>query len=139
MRQASRRDAAAVTSVLGVVLIIIIMIVLGGAIWVMITKIRDTHPVSTNGVKVVFRFNGELSPKTVSVTKVSPNDLDWVTDITISGTCKPTLTLNGVAFPTSTGTKVNAGDSLSGCASGQTLGISSSSSHGNELLFSATF
>jgi hypothetical protein len=139
MAPSSRRDPAAVTSVLGVVLIIIVSLALAGAIWVMIDKIRQTHPVNTNAVQVVFRFNGNQSPKTVSVTKVSPPNLDWFSDMSLTGTCRPTLTLNGAAFPSAAGTKINAGDVLSGCSSGQTLAISSSSGHGNELLFSATF
>ena len=133
-----QRATDAVTSVLGAVLIII-SIVLGGTIWFMINKIRESHPVNTNTLHVTFTLDHSTSPPKVKVTKAPAGTWDWVNDLSISGSCRSTLTLNGAAFPTAAGTKINPGDVLAGCARGQTLQVVSASTHGSELLFSATF
>jgi len=138
-RRAAPGDAVAVSSVMGVFLVIIISIALGGTIWFMINKIRSAHPVNTNSLHVTFTLDHSTSPARVKVTKAPAGTWDWVNDLTVSGSCRSTLTLNGAAFPTSAGTKVNPGDILAGCANGQTLQIVSSATHGSELLFTATF
>jgi hypothetical protein len=130
-----RRDAAAVTSVLGVVLIIIISIALGAAIWVMINKIRETHPVNEHQIQV--SFNLDQQTKQLRVVKLNPPNLDWFNDLSRAGTCTPTL--NGGAYPTAAGTPIRAGDTLAGCTSGQTLVIKASAAHGGDLLFSTTY
>jgi hypothetical protein len=135
--QALRRDRAAVTSVLGVFLVVIISIALGAAVWFMVHQVQRSHEVGTNSIKVVFRLNNGDTAHQLTVVKVVPENLDWVNDLALTGTCHPTL--NGAAFPTAAGSKILAGDTLAGCARGQTLQVASSAAHGSELLFSATF
>src|SRR5205085_2804616 len=110
----SKADRAAVTSVLGVVLMIFIGIAVAGTIWYMANKIKSNANSENRGVHVTFQRDSTGLPN-VKVTKVSPTNLDWVTDLAIRGTCSPTL--NGATFPTATGTPVRAGDVL-GCSSG---------------------
>lgn len=138
----ARRDAdVGAVTVLGVFLGIVIAILFGGAVWVMIDKIRQSHPVNTNSLHVTFTVDHSTSPARVKVTKAPAGSVDWVSDLTLSGSCKGAghLTLNGGPFPTAAGTTVNPGDVLAGCASGETLAITSSPAHGSELLLSTTF
>lgn len=128
-----RSSTDGVSVVVGTLLLIVIVIALGVAIGVMVDQTRKETGLGKDVPDLAF----EVDPHAPTARVVhASQDLDWVRDLRLGGTCDPTL--NGAAFPTSEGDLVMADDLLE-CEVGETLTISSSEAKGNALLFSHEF
>ena len=125
-----RSSTAAVSHILGVVLIIAIAIALAIGLAVMADKFSDQATDSEPPVLGFERVDGD----TIRIAQAPP-DLPW-SHLLMSGSCAPTL--NGAAYPPPGGTLVKAGDLLS-CGSATTLTISSTEGHGNAVLYRTQF
>lgn len=124
------RSTAAVSHIMGVVLIIAIAIALAIGLAVMADKFSDQAADSEAPVLGFERVDGD----TVRIAQAPP-DLPW-SHLLMSGSCSPML--NGAAYPPPDGTLVRAGDLLT-CGSATTLTVSSTESHGNAVLYRTEF
>lgn len=117
-------DDAAVSAIIGTILMIGIMIVLAAAIFVIIRGIQ-VHPEDETP-HLVLVPQGD----TLVVASIVPGaDLDWYRDLRVSGPCAVNLQLTpvgGVAagFPSAAGIPVRPGDVLGNCDAGEELVVS---------------
>jgi flagellin-like protein len=118
-----REDDRAVAPIIGVLLAVGITVLLGGVVYLVSTTLtarsQDQHIAPRIG------FVRTISGIQVASTPADP-PVDWLADLRIAGTCVSNthLTLNTVAWPPAAGTKVSPGDTLGGCAQGESITIS---------------
>ncbi len=127
-----REKEAAVSPVVGTVLLVAIAITISAVAWYVASLASQTEVTKAP----VIGFQKDANDPKVTIVSSPAGELDWFTDLRPHGTCTPLL--NGAPFPTSAGTPVRAGDVIT-CASGDTLLIASSEEQGNALLYQTTF
>jgi hypothetical protein len=117
-------EDAAVSAVIGTILMIGIMVVLAAAIFVIVRGIQ-VHPEDATP-HMVFVPQGD----TLVVASVPPaTDFDWYRDIRVSGACSDHIELTPVdgptgSYPTSPGIPVQPGDVLGHCDHGEEIIVS---------------
>jgi hypothetical protein len=121
---AEASEDAAVSPVIGTILMIGIMIVLAAVIFVIVRGIQ-VHPEDATP-HMVFVPQGD----TLVVASIPPGtDFDWYRDIRVSGPCGDHIELTPVdgstaSYPTSAGTPVQPGDVLGHCSRGEEIIVS---------------
>ncbi|MEA3203057.1 MAG: hypothetical protein QOI63_727 [Thermoplasmata archaeon] len=131
----ARRDADAVSPVVGTLMAVLIVVVMAGALFLMsklFFRSQDATPTIT--------YTQSGTGISIATAPTSPV-LDW-TDLRPSGTCAGHVQLTPVGgsagpYPTAAGTKVKPNDHLDGCAPGETLTVVHI--HTNRVVFQATF
>lgn len=117
-------EDAAVSAIIGTILMVGIMIVLAAAIFVIVRGIQ-VHPEDATP-HMLFVPQGN----TLVVASIPPGtDFDWYRDIRISGPCSDHIELTPVdgttgSYPTSAGTPVRPGDVLGHCDPGEEIVVS---------------
>lgn len=130
MTKRSAQEGAAVSPVMGVLLMAAITVAIAA------TALQITADLK-EGLQAPAHVTLWTVPATPAAQVLQADlDLDWVTDVTVAGSCTPLL--NGQPFPTTPGTMVHAGDVLT-CGPGEDLVVGSSPDRGNTLLYQQSF
>ena len=123
-------DDAAVSPVVGVLLMVSIAVVLSATVLYMANTFADDQPEPAPDLGILRREQaGEAD-----VIRVQEG-LMW-SDLVLSGSCVPML--NGDPFPTTPGVPVRPGDVLT-CGHGEDLTITSDDDHGGAVLLRMQF
>jgi len=86
-----------------------ITVVLGAVAFVLVDSLSDQE--DTPPLPAFSKKGGVLT------VERADQGLDWFDDFTRGGSCTPLL--NGVAWPSASGTPITAGDRISGCQPGE--------------------
>lgn len=128
------RGDEALSSVVGIFLVIVIAVALAATVLFMVNRVADRD--IEDAPDIGFEVDETQNTLRVSKTPAGDEALDWHDDLRLSGSCTPTL--NGGAFPSASGVMVTPGDLLE-CPDGTNLTISSSPSLGDAVLIRASF
>jgi flagellin-like protein len=108
-------DDAAVSPVIGVILMVAITVVLAATVFVLVNGFGEERE-ATPALPVMQKTSDR-----VTVVRAEP-DLDWVVDFSVGGSCTPLL--NGQPWPTGPDpAPLRPGDVLTGCTVGETLTV----------------
>ena len=134
MQSRPPRDDAGISAVIGVILLVAIALAIALTIFLAAKRYTD-ETAETDKPLVSFDKVGDTWVRVVDAPAGNLM-LDWADDLRISGSCTPTL--NGAAYPGTSGTPVQAGDVLE-CPPDTTLVIATSEAQGDTVLYRTTF